>query len=253
VAKHLAANFGDLAAVEHEPLHLAYRSNELLGRSDLAGTRSADVIRAHTAHIDQELQSRAYIEVGWPCWGALQHLIERFRGRVAIVHLTRHPIPTASSCVTHGQYRAPLLPGLTPEKIPVSPFDDGVLLSEYRELWADLDPFQRNLYFWAEVHSLGLKLEAESVVPWLRLRFEDLMTRQGTTRLLDFLELPRREEMLDAVDVREDNHESLTDVWWEVASAQRLPGIAATSATLGYDLTDVDEVTLRRRYLGTES
>lgn len=250
LARHLGATYGERAAVEHEPLHDAYRSRELLACPDLGHASSAETIQAHVSRIENELRSRDYIECGWPCWGALPFLARQFAGRVAIVHLTRHPIPSACSWVTHGMYRPPMIPGLHPEKVPVSPHDGGVLLPEYRELWDTLDPFQRNLYFWTEVHRYGLKLEAELGVPWLRVRYEELMSRAGLTRLLDFLDLPPRDALFDAITLAEDRFHYLTDIWWDFASAQHLPALGETAAALGYDLADVDEAALRRRYLG---
>ncbi len=250
LARHLSAIYDDLAVVAHEPLHDAYRSRELLARPDLAGAASAGAIRAHASQIDDNLTARHYIECGWPCWGALPFLAGRFAGRMAIVHLTRHPVPSACSWVTHGMYRPPMIPGLHPEKVPVTPFDDGILFPEYREHWNSLDPFQRSLYFWNEVHGFGLKLEAGLDVPWLRVRYEELLSRAGLTRLLDFLGLPPREALFDAVARAEDRFRYLTDIWWDPASAQHLPALTKTAAAFDYDLSDVDDAQLRRRYLG---
>lgn len=250
LARHLAAVYGDRAAVEHEPLHDGYRSRELLACPDLAGARSADAVRAHVSRIENELASRDYIECGWPCWGALPFLARHFAGRMAIVHLTRHPIPTACSWVTHGMYRPPLLPGVHPEKTPVSPFDAGVMRPEYRERWDTLNPFQRSLYFWLEVHSFGLKLQVELGVPWLRVRYEELMSRGGLSPLLKFLGLPQREALFEALATSEDRFHYLTDIWWDLSSAQCLPAMVETAVILGYDVLDVNEAELRWRYLG---
>ncbi len=254
LARNLGASYPDCAVVEHEPLHDAYRSSELLVHRDLAGARSAAVIREHVSKIDAVLESRMYIECGWPSWGALPYLARHFVGRIAIVHLTRHPIPTACSLVTHGTYQPPVIPGLHPEKIPLSPFDAGVTLPEYREIWDTLDPFQRCLYFWTELHRFGLDLETglgtEFATPWLRLRYEDMMTPDGLTRLLAFLGLAPHDTMFDAITNHEDRFVYLADRWWDVSAARDLPGLADTAAALGYDLSDVDEAALRRRYLG---
>jgi hypothetical protein len=249
LAKHLGATYSDLATVEHEPLFEDYRSRELLVRADLAGARSESRIRAHADHIDEILGDRTYVECGWPCWGALPFLAERLAGRVSIVHLTRHPVPTACSWVANGMYRSSMIPDLHPERVPVSPFDPGVSLPEYREIWELLDPFQRSLYFWAEVHRFGLSCETSLGVPWLRVRYEDVLSPDGLAPLLRFLELPLRPAMFDATTMLEDSVHSLTDIWWDVSSAPRLPGLAALAAVFGYDIADADEGALRRRYL----
>jgi hypothetical protein len=250
LARNLAATYPDRAAVEHEPLHDGYRSRELLACPDLSEAGSAATIGGHVSEIEAVLRTSMYIECGWPSWAALPYLAKHFAGRVAIVHLTRHPIPTACSWVTHRMYQPAVIPGLHPEKVPLSPFDAGVMLPEYRRIWDSLDPFQRCLYFWTEVHRFGLELEAKVGAAWLRLRYEDMLSPDGLMTLLEFLDLPPRHALFDAVATPDDQYRHVADRWWDVTSAQHLPRLAETATMLGYDVADVDETALRRRYLG---
>jgi hypothetical protein len=250
LAKHLAATYADLATVAHEPLHDRYRSRELLACPDLVGAPSEALIHAHANRIERILEASDYVECGWPSWGAIPFLAQRFAGRMQVVHLTRHPVPTACSWVTHGMYRPAVIPGLHPEKVPVSPFDPGAALVEFQEQWDQLDPFQRNLYFWAEVHCFALRCEKSLGLPWFRVRFEELFSTEALSTLAGFLGVPLRSALIEAIASREDEHRSLTDIWWDVGSAARLPVLSELASELGYDLNDVDEPALRRRYLG---
>ncbi len=166
-----------------------------------------------------------------------------------IVHLTRHPVPTACSWVTHGAYRPPILPGLHPEKVFLSPFDAGVRLAGYRDRWPLLDPFEKCLFFWAEVHGLGLALESELGVPWLRIRYEDLFSEECMERLLTFLVLPRREPLFQAKASFVDRFRYLTEIWWDPGMLDRHPGVGAVAERLGYRMGDFDPERLRERYL----
>lgn len=235
LARRLATVYGDVLAVEHEPLHDAYRTRP-------------ELVPDHIARIETTLETQPYVETGWPSWRAMPAFAEHFGDRLAIVHVTRHPIPVACSWVTHMMYRPPIVPGLLPEKVPLSPFDDGVEFVAYRDLWPGLDPFQKCLFLWTEINHAALALEATGGIQWLRIRFEDLFTSTSLHILLRFLGVPVREAFLASADAHEDAFASVTDLWWDVGSATRLPGVSDVAARLGYDLADVDEVALRHRY-----
>src|SRR5437016_1292105 len=79
----------------------------------------------HAAEIEQTLAAQTYIECGHPLWSSLPYLLERFAGRVRVVHLVRHPVPTSWSWLTQRAYCSPLAPHLQ-ERILLSPFDQGI-------------------------------------------------------------------------------------------------------------------------------
>src|SRR5262249_56593717 len=91
----------------------------------------------------------------------------------------------ALSWVTHSAYTPPLAPHVA-EKVLLSPFDEGVGFSAYRERWSALTPYEKALFYWAEVNAFGLRLERRAGVPWLRVRFEDLLCGDALPRLLHF-------------------------------------------------------------------
>lgn len=237
LAEKLAANFGDLLNVTHEPLHNEYRPRLMLGlRTPLRlDPDSRDTVLRHVEEIEQGLETRPYLECGHPCWSTLPYLIDRLGERLRIIHLVRHPVPTARSWLTQSAYVPPLLPHLQ-EKVLLSAFDDGVAFPEYRERWASLHPFEKCLFYWAEVNAFGLRLERESSTPWLRLRFEDLFGDSGTAGLLAFLGLPKLpallEHRLDVVDqYRFLPPMGVPNLDLRVSH----PAIAGLGARLGYD------------------
>jgi hypothetical protein len=235
------------AVIEHEPLHERYYPRLMRGGHDPENSGNATEIIAHCEKIEGILEDKSYIECGWPAWGAIPYLLKRFEGRISIVHLVRHPLPVACSWVSHRAFCPPLIPGLAfQEKILASPFDEGAAFPQYRECWDGMNPFEKSLFFWAEVNALGLKLEQEGNSPWLRIRFEDLFHGNALPELLDFLGLTAPKDM--AFGNTKDDFRYLCDAWWNPLDIQKHPEVMTIAARLGYNPLDFDEEKLLRRY-----
>lgn len=236
--------------VEHEPLGERYRARTLLGAGgDPAALAPADRARLekHFDGIEATLAQQDYFETGFPCWSALPYLRRRLAGRVRFVHLIRHPVPVACSWTAHGAYVPPLLPHV-PEKIPLHPADGGVAFPEYAAAWPALRPFERALYFWAEVHSFALRQQASGGVPWLRLEMKDLFTAGGQARLTEFLGLAAGADLrAAAAEVVDEHHCQLWD-WTDPGVIARHPRVCEVARTLGYDPLAFDTAALKRRY-----
>lgn len=243
LAEALGQTFGKRMRVEHEPLHLGYRPRERLDSS-----APPEAVLRHLDAIEAELAHGPYLECGHPCWSALPWIAQRLHGRLRVVHLVRHPLPTALSWLTHQAYQPPLLPHLQ-EKVLLSPFDAGVRFPAYRERWPVLTPFEKSLYYWLEVNALALALEAQSGLPWLRLRFEDLFAGDGLERLLGFLGLPTDPALAALRDQRIDRHHALLAAPEPLATLAEHPDVLALAQTLGYSPDAVDERALLQRYL----
>lgn len=248
LAKQLAETYADCAVVEHEPLKRDYLPRQLLATRDSSRWPNAALIQGHVTRVEQELATKSYIECGWPCFGALPHLIEQFKGRVRIVHLTRHPIPTASSMITHRYYKNPPREDGLDGKALMTPFDPGVAFTAFRDRWERMDRLEKCLYFWAEVNALGLRLEREQGVPWLRLKSESLFEGDGIELLLDFLELPRREAIYSARSQSVDKWHHQTDETLDTNRIAEHPEIMAVADELGYEALGVDAQQIRKRY-----
>ncbi len=247
LAVNLQKAFGDRLCVEHEPIHNDYSPWQILGAQDPGGTDNPQRVLAHLDHIERCLESKPYIECGHPCWAAVPYLAKRFEGRVRVVHLTRHPVPTACSWLTHSAYCPPFLPHQQ-EKVLLSPFDVGVAFPQVQPRWEQMNPFDKCLYYWAEVNALGLRLEGEGHVPWLRLKYEDLFDGDGLEHLMSYLGLPHSPTIVGARKALVDTHHFVTDAWWDVRAAERHTPVVEVARALGYDLLAVDYRALRRRY-----
>ncbi len=254
IAAQLAAAYGARYHVEHEPLHSGYQSRRLIrGNSfDVLPPADTQPIRAHLARIERCLEQSNYLECGHPCWGALPLLAKQLQGSMRVIHLTRHPLPTALSWLTHGAFQTPLLPHLI-EKILVSPDDEGLAFPEYRSRWAHMTPFEKCLYYWLEVNALGTgaRYDERIGVPCVRISYENLFGGDGLEQLLDFLELPRNETLRAARIEPVDQFRYLTMERPALDLVQQHPRVLEMAGALGYAGTHgLDIPALTRRYTG---
>ena len=150
--------------------------------------------------------------------------------------------------VTHHYYRPDTRPDQLAENALVTPFDPGARLTGYRDRWDEYKPFEKCLYLWAEVHALGLHLEDTLGVPWLRLKYEDLFQEDGLDRLLDFLDLPRRDAIYAALRQWFDAYSYKSTRPLDVDAYARHPSVASVARELGYEALDMDEEKFRQRY-----
>lgn len=247
----MAESYGRILRVEHEPLGFDYLPRRLFNRPTLAGHPTAARIGEHFDMIEETLRTRSYLEAGWPAYGAIPHLANRFPGQVKIIHLTRHPVPTAWSLMTHHLYHVPARRDQVDEKALLTPFDSGVsLAAPYRDRWDTLTPFERCLYYWAEINALGLGWRQALAVPWLHLSYEGIFWGDGLARLVEFLDLEASPELLAARNTVTDGYRfrSLANV--DPAIIARHPAIVAIARHMGYDPLRYDSDSLKRRYVG---
>lgn len=251
LAAVLERAFGDRAVIEHEPLDHDYAMREMLGARDphrLDPERAEPLLERIDA-IEEVLETKPYIECGHPSWSTIPYLVERFAGRVKLVHLVRHPVPTALSWLTHFAYCPPAAPHF-PMKVLVSPFDEGVRHPEYRERWESMTPYEKALYYWLEVNALGEEMtDRGRDVPSLTVRYEDLFRCDALERLLAFANAPRGARDAGAEGEHVDRFHFFSPVWSDLRAIANHPEVLALAERLGYDALDFDEEKMRRRYL----
>jgi len=255
LAEFLGDVYADRLHVEHEPLHDGYQAREALARHkhgdglvSVPPPVVVDHVRGIAARLDERPNSRSYVECGHPSWSTIPYLAERFDGRVRVIHLTRHPVPTCLSWLTQWAYITPLLPHMR-EKVLLSPFDVGTRFVEYRDAWESLSPFEKCLYYWSEVNAFALVQEQEMGVPWLRLQYEELFDGEGLTRLLEFLGLHIQPESVERMSTVVDKHRYSLGAQQDWRVIGNHPRAMTIAATLGYDMTAIDDDDLHRRYL----
>jgi len=229
-------------------LYINYLPRWLVGLDDPLEAGTLNLIREHTANIRKVLETRDYIECGWPCYGAIPYFADQFDGRCRVIHLTRHPVFSASSMLTHRFYgQRPVDDGFA-EKVLLTPFDKGVKFPEYCKKWNSMQNFEKCLYLWAEVHGNALDQEKKLGAPWLRLKFEDLFSKDGLKQLLDFLGLPNRPAVFEEAGRVFDSHSHRADHEWDIGMIKNHPEVITIAQQIGYDPLKADVDSVRRRY-----
>jgi len=252
----LAASFneayGDLLKAEHEPLDFAYAPCRTL-RNPAALDALADEpgIRAHLDHIHATLDGgRSYVEVGFPAFAMAPLLRREFGDALRLVQMTRDPVRVAASLVTHHWYAGDRRPDVR-GTVALTPADPGVLMKNYAGRWASMSPFEKGLFYWAEVHAYGLEVEAETPPGrFARFRAEDLLDADPAERrrLGAFLGLPERGAWLAAPARHVDSHRHTTTETIDPRAIAWHPEVVALAERLGYSTQSADAAELANRY-----
>jgi len=249
-ATQLAKHFDDIARVEHEPAQQAYEPRRYFSMIHSGDNiEISPQLKKHFDSIDETLQSKHYIETGWPAYGILPHLIERFEGRVKIVHLFRHPLRVAASLTTHSVYNR----GEWSSRMSLTPEDCGVRQACLAgEQWNEMDEFCKCLFWWTEINRFALDLKKKTDrTPWLSIRFEDVFDSnddEPLRTLCEFLEFPEREVFLKSKAEKVDMHQAVAKNSIDIELIEQYKETIQLMSELGYSLADVDRKEIRSRY-----
>ncbi len=251
----LAAGLRDLypsIAVEHEPIGPLYKPRRYFRCYDNPEAPLQEPqVRRHLERIEQE--RRLYVETGWPLFAALPLFARRFPNRLRVVHLTRHPVPSAMSHLSHNSYAGSGRDDSYTRWATLAPDDPGVLQAGYAARWEALAPFEKCLFWWTEVHGYALELpERLGSVPFLRVQSEHLLRgeRPELERLLRFMELPWQDGWLQHTGRLVDRWHHRTDEAVDPLQALEHEMTLTVARRLGYDVAGVDVVALGARYRG---
>lgn len=244
LADAIARRLGDNVVVTHEPLDNDYAPRAMLSARDPENLDedAAEPLLDHVDFIEEVLQSRPYVECGHPCWSSIPYLMRRFEGRVRVVHLVRHPVQTAFSWLTHLAYCPPPAPHMR-EKILLSPFDEGVRFASYRDRWSALTPYEKALYYWLEVNTLGCEVAS------FRVRYEDLFEPQTLDRIIAFADITSAAAgKMRSPQQIVDRFHHVSPNWFDPYLIERHPDVLDLATRMGYEPLVFDEAALRRRY-----
>ncbi|HLJ74799.1 MAG TPA: sulfotransferase domain-containing protein [Thermoanaerobaculia bacterium] len=247
LARFFEQNLGTAATVTHEPLHSAWSPREMLGAKTPANLEAnlREPIAEHLSEIREALRSGGYIECGHPMWSSLPFLIETFKPDVRIIHLVRHPVPTAWSWLTHRAYCEPLAPYLS-EKVLLSPFDQGVAFCEYRDRWSAMSPYEKALYYWLEVNAFATRVQSQCDVPWMTVRFDHLFTAAAQRDLLRFVGAS-----VDPIKTPGfvDELRFGCEIAVDPAQVEKHSSVMQLAARFGFNALSYDRAELEERYL----
>lgn len=243
--------YADRAVVLHEPMGPLYRPRQFMrAYNRLDEMKSPKLIR-HLQRIADVSRSQIYIETGWPCFSAIPLFIQEFGDRVKVVHLTRHPVPTALSLMTHNYYRPKVRRDWYTRHAALDPFCKGVRQKDYRGAWTRLSQYEKCLFLWTEIHLYAEELaDRYPSLSISRVSMEELFSGDEAVlrRFTCFLGLPFREALRDAVNVNVDTHQRRTATRFDWRLIFRHQRCVSLANRLGYDLTKYHAAELDDRY-----
>lgn len=254
LADTLRTHHGDRLAVTHEPLGARYGSARFFRAHDrLDEFARQPGVSSHLAWV--ESLDRPYLETGWPLYSAVPVFERVFGERLRVIHLTRHLVPTALSHMVHQTYSGSPRRDAYTEVAVLDPWSPGVLQRDYRARWQVMDPYERCLFWCAEVHAYALELERSFPGRWLRLRYEDLFGdgHEALSDLVSFLGLRFDRDLVAETRRRKDRWHHRNDIAFDWKKIERHPLPMTVLHSLGYSLAGIEDGQLERRYLGTPS
>lgn len=238
---------------EHEPIGALYaprRHFRCYARPEAVLAEPA--VAPHLEWI--ESLERPYVETGWPLFAALPLLAARFGERLRVVHLTRHPVPTALSHLVHNSFAGSDRDDEYTRLATLGPSDPNVFGAEYAARWERLSPYEKCLFWWTEVGLFGLELP-EHLPSTALLRVQSEAMLGGEERvlqaLLEFMGLEWHPGWLEHAGRQVDRWHHHTDRDVDPQQIHRHPRTLDLARRLGYDVDRVDVQALMSRYYGT--
>jgi hypothetical protein len=253
LTKTLAELYGDELRVEHEPIGPLYAPRRFFrSYAQPDAILAVPEVRAHVEAI--AASERPYVETGWPLFAALPLLASMFGSRLRVIHLTRHPVPSALSHLAHSSYAGSPRDDAYTRLATLGPRDPRVFQPHYAARWDDLTPYEKCLYWVTEVGMFGLEFEQRfRDMPFLRVKAEDLLggDRDTLRALVSHMRLDWDERWIELTGRRVDRWHHHTDLDVDPLLIERHPPALETARRLGYSAIDVDLDALRARYSGT--
>jgi hypothetical protein len=253
LTKTLEDLHGEEVRVEHEPIGPLYAPRRFFrGYAQPEAVLEVPEVRAHVNQIAS--CERPYIETGWPLFAALPLFASVFGSDLRVIHLTRHPVPTAFSHLAHSSYAGSPRDDAYTRLATLGPADPGVFQERYADRWEDLTPYEKCLFWITEVGMFGLEFERRFPgVAFLRIQSEAMLAGDRATleALIAQMGLDWDERWLERTGTRVDRWHHHTDHDVDPLLIEQHPAAVETAAQLGYDASAVDFGWLRERYVGT--
>lgn len=250
LARTLAGAYADVAVVKHDPVGARYRPREFYRQWDRAHevARIPDVAR-EIGVMRESIAEREYIDTGWASYAALPYLIAEFgEANVRIVHLVRHPVPTAVSLVSLDMYAPGRRRDEWTELGMVDPSTPHVALTGYATRWQMLSAFEKCLFWWTEINQYAEDLSARYPrVSFIRVQAEEMFSAEkgGLRRITDHFGLPYRPAIAGATGERYDRWRFGLDEVIDWRQANNHPELLALMKKYGYSLDEIADVVAR--------
>jgi hypothetical protein len=238
--------------VEHEALGPLYRPRQYFRRYDEPeAILEVPEVASHVERVEHA--SAPYVETGWPLFPVVPLLAARLPDRLRVVHLTRHPVPSALSHLARRRYAGSPRNDAYTRMATLGPTDPNVFQWTYAKPWDRLSPYEKCLFWWTEVHLFALELPGRiEAVPVLRISAEEIVSgdRDALEQLLEFIGLPWRDRWLDQAVPPVHRWPRLAADAADPLEVHRHPTTVELARELGYEMARLNVGTLEARYRG---
>lgn len=219
---------------EHEGLGPNYNSRRVFRQprrqARVLGNR-VPIQRKFIQIEDLLAEGASYVEAGWPVFGWLPYLAERFGDQLNFVHLVRDPFKTAASLTTHGFFAGKQLAWTSRSMIHLG--DPG---SKYTDMIGRdtlLSAYEKNLFHWLELNSFALECHSLRGFNGL-FRFEDLYCA-ADCQLPAFIEHLTLRKLAITPQKAVDNHHHRLDGEIDLQCQPLIEAVVELGVRLGYD------------------
>ncbi|WP_146027139.1 hypothetical protein [Bowmanella denitrificans] len=226
----------DCWEVTHEPINFDYAPINNSPSQPL--NKNPQILLNHLAYIQDKVWShRYYVECGFPCWRHLGWFYEELNCPVKIIYLHRDPVQVSRSWLKQNAFVPPILPHLSTKELfhPAAP---AAQLPHYQNAWCKLTPFEKGLYYWAEVQLQATRYKSEwPTGNWFELPFQQLTDRSVLQDLMGFL---NNDVEIKSIDVTpRDKFQGIEQDAVDESLIHRHPDILREATRLGYLGSDI--------------
>lgn len=244
--------------VTHEPISYNYMPKlTLRGKMFESVYRECKILRDHLEYIDDLLSSgKNYVELGWPIFSWIPFFVEKYKTRVRLIHLTRHPVYYACSHATHNYYRPEVRSDGYVKYAQLDPYDLGVKHKEYRDIWNGLTVYEKCLYQWLEIHDYALDLhEHYPDVKYVLVKMEDMIKMESSSiqAIADITGIERQRIQSSSIaKVVVDKFRGKTRIGWNLKCIHNHGEVIRMANLLGYKVDNFDIKQIFWRYEANE-
>ncbi|WP_116125132.1 hypothetical protein [Lewinella sp. IMCC34183] len=187
----LRTSFARDCYIAHEDIPVQVSKPKLYNRAYTAERREevlADKsLRAVLSRWEAELKKHPVIETGWTSYHLCPVLLEIFGEQLQIIVMHRDPVSFAFSRANMGNYHPHTFYDSAHE---VSPFDAFSIAPQKRGQWAEMNHFERCMYWWWVIYQEGLEfLEKHPEVPHKIVKSKEIFSLERLDEVLAFMQL----------------------------------------------------------------
>ena len=187
----LERNYRDECYVAHEDIPVQVSKPRRYNRAYEPARQEAilrdEEFASYLDKWEEILQDRPIVETGWTCSHLLPILLRRFGERLRVVVMHRHPIKCAFSRANMGNYHPQSFYDRHHEVNPNDPYS---IAPEKKDLWPDMNHFEKCMYWWSVIYKEALEFqERHPEVPGMVVRSSDIFSFRRVDSMLQFIGL----------------------------------------------------------------